>query len=431
MRRYKHALMRRRQATCAHLFTSGTTGNPKAVMVTHENLTWSAEAIRSYYGFTEEERCVSYLPLSHIAEQILSIHGPMMLGSCVTFAAGVDAVLEVLTEVHPTYFLGVPRVWEKIEAKMKAAGASAPPLRQKLLGFAKKIGTEAGARLERGESPPLLHGLFNKLVYSKVRARLGLDQCKLEISGAAPISRATQEYFRSLGIEIYNVYGMSESTGAATYSQRRKFRLGTAGVAVPGSEVKIAADGEILMRGKHIFAGYYKDEAATREALDPDGWLHSGDIGELDANGLLSITDRKKDLLITAGGENVAPQVIEGMLKGISGVSNAVVVGDGRKYLAALIALDPEQLKGEAAACGSSAKTLTDAAKSEELRSHFMRKVEDMNTRLARVQTIKKIVILPNDFSVEGGELTGTMKVRRKIVNTKYKIEIESLYADA
>lgn len=415
---------------CMYIYTSGTTGNPKAVMVTHENLTWSAQTIKDYYAFGPGERCVSYLPLSHIAEQILSIHGPMALGSSVTFAKGVDTVLEVLTEVRPTYFLGVPRVWEKIEAKMKAAGASAPPHRQKLVAMAKSIATEAGAKRERGEAPGFANAIFDKLIYSKIRKRLGLDKCGIQLSGAAPIARSTQEYFRSLGIEIYNIYGMSECTGAATFSHPKRFKLGTAGVGVPGSELKIAKDGEILMRGPHVFAGYYKDEAATHEALDADGWLHSGDIGEIDANGLLSITDRKKDLLITAGGENVAPQVIEGMLKGLGGVANAVVVGDGRKYLAALLALDAEQLRDEAAACGCSATTLREAAQSPELQAHFMRKVEEMNTRLARVQTVKKICILANDFSVEGGELTATMKVRRKIVNTKYKTEIESLYAE-
>jgi long-subunit acyl-CoA synthetase (AMP-forming) len=416
---------------CTLIYTSGTTGNPKGVMISHENLTWSAAALKKDLGFNEKERCVSYLPLSHIAEQILSVHGPLLLGSCVTFSPSFDAVVEHMLEVRPTYFMGVPRVWEKIEAKMKAAGESAPTLRKKLVAFAKKVGLEGGSKRERGESLPFTYTLMEKLVYSKVRDRLGLDQCKLQVSGAAPIAVSTQEYFRSLGIEIYNVYGLSESSAAATFSKPSEFRIGTAGKPVPGSQVRIAEDGEILIKGPHVFAGYWKDEEATRAAIDPDGWFHSGDIGTLSKDGFLSITDRKKDLLITAGGENVAPQVLEGMLKGIPGVANAVVVGDGRKYLAALLTLEEGHLKAAAAECGSSATSLLEASTNKELHIHFQKKVDGVNERLARVQTIKKISILPVDFSVEGGELTATMKVKRKIVGTKYAKQIEELYKEA
>jgi long-subunit acyl-CoA synthetase (AMP-forming) len=416
---------------CTLIYTSGTTGQPKAVMITHENLTWSAESIQRVLSFTHEERSVSYLPLSHVAEQILTIHGPMALGSCVTFAPAVDAVLDILKEVRPTYFMGVPRVWEKIEAKMKAALTTAPWYRKQLFAWATGVGLRAGAARESGDPVPASARVAERLIYAKVRERLGLDACRVTVSSAAPISRETLLFFRSVGIDVVEVYGMSECSGATTLSTPTRHRLGKVGFAIPGAEVKIAPDGEICMRGKHVFAGYFKDEAATRAALDAEGWLHSGDIGTLDADGFLQITDRKKDLLITAGGENIAPQMLEGLLKAIAGISQVVVVGDRRRYLAALVTLDAERFASEAAAAGSPAKTPAEAAACPQFHAHIMRQVEEVNRSLARVQTIKRVTILARDFSIEGGELTPTMKVKRNVVNEKYKAEIEAMYADA
>lgn len=295
--------------TCTLIYTSGTTGNPKGVMITHDNITWVASQMLKVLDATDKEEIISYLPLSHIAEQAVSLHGPYILGCTVWFAESIDKLGDNLTEVHPTIFVGVPRVWEKIQAKMMTAGAQNPPLKKKIAAWARAKGMVGGYAFQKGEPMPFLYGLANKLVFSKVREKLGLDRCRLFVSTAAPISMDTLEFFLSLGIPITEVYGMSECTGPGTVSlpEPFKFETGWAGPAVPGTEVKIAEDGEVLMRGRHVLKGYFKNEAATKETIDDDGWLHSGDIGIIDDRGFLKITDRKKELIITAGGENIPP----------------------------------------------------------------------------------------------------------------------------
>lgn len=415
---------------CTLIYTSGTTGEPKAVMMTHRNLTWTAQTMVSMLDFGAEDVTVSYLPLSHIAEQMLTVHGPMAMGSLVTFAESLEKLPEVLAEVRPTIFLGVPRVWEKIQTKMQAAGAAAPPIRKKLVAWAKKQGLAGGYAEQRKEPKPLLYPVAKKLVFDKVRQRLGLDRAKICVTSAAPISRDTLEFFLSLGIPILEVYGMSECTGPATYSPPDRYKTGKCGVCIPGAEIKVAEDGEICMRGQHVFKGYLKDPEATKNALDADGWLHSGDVGTIDADGFVQITDRKKDILITAGGENIAPQVLEGLLKGIPIVAQAVVVGDRRKYLAALLTLDPEKIAAEAKAAGSPATNPTEAAGCKAFRRHLQKQIEAVNETLARVQTIKKFEIVTSEFTIDGGELTPTLKVKRKVVNEKYKGAIEAIYAE-
>ncbi len=415
---------------CTLIYTSGTTGDPKAVMITHTNIVWTAQALLKAFRFLDNEVIVSYLPLSHIAEQMVTIHGPMAMGSLVYFAESIEKLGETLQEVRPTVFLGVPRVWEKIQAKIVAAGASAPPMRKKIVAWARKVGLAAGYAEQRGEARPLTLPIAKKLVFDKVRERLGLDRARICATSAAPISKDTLEFFLSLGIPILEVYGMSECTGPATYSPPDDYRTGKCGIVLPGTELKIAEDGEICMRGPHVFKGYLKDPEATKNAIDADGWLHSGDIGTIDEDGFLQITDRKKDLLITAGGENIAPQVLEGQLKSIPVIAQAVVVGDRRKYLGALVTLDPERVQAEAAAAGSPAKTVAEAAQCPVFKRHLQKQIDEVNSRLARVQTIKKFVIVPHEFSIDGGELTPTMKVKRKVVNEKYRAEIESMYAE-
>jgi long-subunit acyl-CoA synthetase (AMP-forming) len=413
---------------CTLIYTSGTTGEPKAVMITHTNVVWTAGALLPTLQLDQNDVTLSYLPLSHVAEQILTIHGPMAMGSLVYFAESLEKLGEHLAEVRPTLFMGVPRVWEKIQAKMMAAGANAPPIRKKLVAWARKTGLAGGYAEQRRQRKPLLYPVAQKLVFDKVRQRLGLDRARLCVTSAAPISRDTLEFFLALGIPVLEVYGMSECTGPATYSPPDDYRTGKCGIVLPGAEIKVAEDGEICMRGKHVFKGYLKDPEATKNALDADGWLHSGDIGTIDKDGFVQITDRKKDLLITAGGENIAPQVLEGHLKGIPVVAQAVVIGDRRKYLSALVTLDPERLKTEAELAGSSARTVDDAAKCAVFRRHLEKQIEGVNEKLARVQTIKRFAIIANEFSIDGGELTPTMKVKRKVVNEKYKREIEALY---
>ena len=416
---------------CTLIYTSGTTGDPKAVMITHENCVWTAQAVIKSLSFSSNDISISYLPLSHVAEQLLSIHGPMAMGSLLYFAESLDTLGETLREVRPTLFLGVPRVWEKIQAKMVAAGAQGKPLQKKIAAWARRVGLKAGYAEQQGEARPFVLPVAKKLVFDKVRDRLGLDRARICVTSAAPISKDTLEFFLSLGIPIMEVYGMSECTGPATLSDPNDYRTGACGRVLPGAELKIAEDGEVCMRGKHVFKGYLKDAEATKNTIDAEGWLHSGDIGTIDKDGFLRITDRKKDLLITAGGENIAPQLLEGQLKSIPVIGQAVVVGDRRKYLTALVTLDPERVGAEAEAAGSPARTIAEAAGCKTFRRHLQKQIDEVNVKLARVQTIKKFEIIPNEFTVDGGELTPTMKVKRKVVNEKYKREIESMYAEA
>jgi long-subunit acyl-CoA synthetase (AMP-forming) len=412
---------------CTLIYTSGTTGNPKGVMLSHDNMTWTAASAASVVEMPEDATMFSYLPLSHIAEQIISLYLPMPKGLCTTFAESFDKMPINLAEVRPQVFLGVPRVWEKIQAKMMAVGAQNKGLKKAISKWARGVGMQALQARERGEAPPLSYGLANKLVFSKVREKLGLDRSLLNVTSAAPISKETLEFFGSLGILINEVYGMSECTGPATMSTPDKFRVGWVGWALPGAELKIAEDGEICMRGRNVFRGYYKQPEATAEALDAEGWLHSGDIGEKSGD-FYRITDRKKDLLITAGGENIAPQMIEGKLKNISWISQAVVIGDRKPFLAALVSIDEDKLDELMRQSGSTAETLEEAARDPKVNAFLMREIEAVNAKLARVQTIKKIKVLPHDLSVEGGELTPTMKIKRKVVYSKYAAEIEALY---
>jgi long-subunit acyl-CoA synthetase (AMP-forming) len=413
---------------CTLIYTSGTTGDPKAVMITHDNLTWTAKAVVEAVESNENDHIISYLPLSHIAEQVVSVHTPQVSGACVWFAESLDKLGDNLRQVRPTIFVAVPRVWEKIQAKMVAAGAQNPPLKKKIAAWARKVGLAAGYAEQQGKPRPLLYPLADALVFSKVRQRLGLDRCRLCITTAAPISLDTLEFFLSLGIRICEVYGMSECTGPATLSLWHRYRTGMAGPALPGAEIKIADDGEVLIRGRHVFAGYYKNEEATRATLDEDGWLHSGDIGTIDKEGFLKITDRKKDLIITAGGENIAPQVLEGKLKAIPAIAQAVVIGDKRKYVSALFTLDPEKLQSELAAAGSPAKTMEETANCPKFREYLQKQIDQVNSTLARVQTIKRWIIIPNEFTIDGGELTPTMKIKRRVINEKYARQIEELY---
>jgi long-subunit acyl-CoA synthetase (AMP-forming) len=413
---------------CTLIYTSGTTGVPKAVMLSHENFTWLITTGGRIAHVNAGDDLISYLPLSHVAEQCFSLYGNVVLGVTVWFAESLDTLGDTLREVRPHHFLAVPRVWEKIQAKMEAVGAKSPPLRKKIAAWARGVGLRAGYAHQQGRRPPLMYWLANALVFSKVKKTLGLDRAKILITGAAPISRRTLEFFLSLELPICEMYGMSECTAITTISTPDRYRTGKAGFTLPGTELRIADDGEICMRGPHIFKGYYKDPVATAEAIDAEGWLHSGDIGEVDADGFLQITDRKKELIITAGGENIAPAYVEGQLKAIPVVAQAVVVGDRRRYLAVLMTLDSEKIPGVASVCGSPARTPKEAAICEKFVAYLQREIDAVNQRLARVQTVKRFAILPEELSIDGGELTPTMKVKRKVVSEKYATLIERLY---
>jgi len=411
------------------IYTSGTTGTPKGVMLSHDNLTWTANSAIGLIGGGPTDEVISYLPLSHIAEQVASLHGPMAFGACVWFAESMEKLGDTLREVRPHYFLAVPRVWEKIQEKIMAAGAKNPPLKKKIAAWARRQGLAGGYAEQQHAKKPPLYGIANALVFKKVRKQLGLDRARIAVSSAAPIAKDTLEFFLSLGVPICEVYGMSECTGPATASLPDRYHTGKAGYCLPGAELKIADDGEICMRGRHVFMGYFKDASATAETVDKDGWLHSGDIGTIDASGFLQITDRKKDLIITAGGENIAPALVEGYLKGIPVVSQAVVIGDRQRYLSVLLTLNADRIKQDAESCGSGASDAESAAGDEKFLGFLQRQIDAVNSRLARVQAVKKFKVLPTEFSIEGGELTPTMKVKRKVVTEKYKREIDQLYS--
>ena len=413
---------------CSLIYTSGTTGPPKAVMLSHRNILWTAETAIRLLGFDSTYQLLSYLPLSHIAEKMVSLYGPLTFGATAWFAESLEKLPENLKEVRPHAFLGVPRVWEKIQAAMEAAGAQSGPLKKRLVKWARGVGLAGGHAEQRGEPKPRFYGLAERLVFSKVRKKLGFDRTVVCVTSAAPISQHTLEFFSSLGIPLLEIYGMSECTGPATLSLPNRYSLGKAGLPFPGAELKIAEGGEICMRGPHVFLGYYKDPEATREALDGDGWLHSGDVGEVDEQGFLSVTDRMKELIITSGGKNVAPQLIEAKLKAIPGVALPAVIGDRRKYLSALITLDPERVVQEAEAAGSTARNVESAATCSVFRRHLERQVEQVNASLASYETIKRFAVLPGQFTIDGGELTPTMKLKRRVISANYAAEIEALY---
>jgi long-chain acyl-CoA synthetase len=411
------------------IYTSGTTGRPKAVMLTHDNLAWTSARAADLVGATAADRVLSYLPLSHIAEQMFTIHLPAVTGSAVYYAESIDKLLENLLEVRPTAFFGVPRVWEKFQAGVAAKLAEATGPKAKLAQQAMAVGRQVISRHNRGLAPALTtlaqYKAFQKLVYGKVKAALGLDQARLCASGAAPVAEEVLQFFAGFDLPIYEVYGQSEDTGPTTFNAPGHARFGTVGPPFPGVEVKIAGDGEVLVRGRNVFAGYYKDPEATAEALE-DGWLHSGDLGEFDADGFLTITGRKKDIIITAGGKNVAPALIEGGLKNHPLVSEAVVIGDRRKYLTVLLTLDGEAAGRFLAERGQEGRP----ANNEAVQAELEKALDAVNTELARVEQVKKFTILPRELSMAEGELTPTLKVKRNVVRDHFAAEIEAMYTE-
>jgi long-subunit acyl-CoA synthetase (AMP-forming) len=411
------------------IYTSGTTGTSKGVMLTHRNLAFIARKAGEILPIGATDRLISYLPLSHIAEQVVSHLLSIATGACVHFAESLDRLPENLREVRPHLFLGVPRVWEKIQAGIQAAGAEASPLRRRVAAWARGVGLAGGYADQEGRRRPWTYRLADRLVFSKVRERLGFAEARMLVVSAAPIAKETLDFFQSLALPIMEVYGMSECTGPTTMSLPRRYRLGRAGVAIPGTELAVAEDGEILMRGPHVFKGYYRNDEATRETLDAEGWIHSGDVGEIDALGFLRVTDRKKELLITAGGKNIAPQHLEGKLKQIPAVSQAVAIGDRRPYVVALLTLDPARVGAEAEKAGSPARTADEASRCPAFRAHVGRQVEAVNASLARYETIKRFALLPRELTVDSGELTPTLKLKRRVILENHREAIDALYA--
>ncbi len=411
------------------IYTSGTTGPPKGVMLSHRNLAWTATTAQHITDTMSNDVSLSYLPLSHIAEQMFTIHGPITTGMGVYFAQSIEKVPDDLKEVRPTVFFGVPRIWEKFHAGIRAKMALAQGGKKRLLEWAMRVGAESSAYEARGQSMPAhvraQYAVANKLIFSKLKQAVGLDRARICVSGAAPIAREVLEFFASLDIVVHEVYGQSEDTGPTSFNRPGRTKLGSVGPAIPGVDVRIGKDDEIIVRGPNVFLGYYKDPAATAETLI-DGWLHSGDLGAFDDEGFLAITGRKKDIIITAGGKNVTPKNIEHALKQNPLVAEAVVIGDRRKYLTCLVTLDPEALAKFLEARGhANAESPHDLP---EVRAEIQKQVDLVNQDLARVEQIKKFTILSRTFTIESGELTPTLKLKRNVVQRNCADVIESMY---
>ncbi|WP_146661856.1 AMP-dependent synthetase/ligase [Enhygromyxa salina] len=408
------------------IYTSGTTGPPKGVMLSHHNIAWTAKVAVDMIASTEHDTALSYLPLAHIAEQTFTIYVPATTGASIYYAESLEKVPDNLKEVQPSVFFGVPRIWEKFHAGISAKLSQATGIKAKLVAWAMQQGEQAVQLRSNGRKPTGLgYAIANALIFSKLKPAIGLGNARVCVSGAAPIGREVLEFFAKLDIIVLEVYGQSEDSGPTSFNQPQRFRLGSVGPPVPGVDVKIADDGEILVRGPNVFLGYYNDEAATAETL-VDGWLHSGDLGEL-RDGFLYITGRKKEIIITAGGKNVAPKNLEAALKHHPLINEAVVIGDRRKYLTALLTLDPDQALAWAKQRGISVAELPT---SDELHAELQAHIDQMNKEFARVEQIKKFTVLPRNLTQEDGELTPTLKVKRKQVHEHFAAQIEAMYAD-
>jgi len=413
------------------IYTSGTTGPPKGAMLTHRNCLWTADALGRANPIREDEETLSFLPLSHIAQRMVSVYLPLYWGFTVNFCENTDTVLENMREISPTLIFAVPRIWEKLYSGVELRIKDADWFKRGAYRVAVNIGRRhARARLFDGNVPAglnLLYWLARVLVLRPLTRRLGLDRARFVISGAAPISPDVLLYFHSLGVPIREVYGQTEGSGPTTIHHHDRIKLGTVGKPLPGVEVRIAEDGEILVRGGNVFPGYFKDPEATRSTL-ADGWLHSGDVGEIDEEGFLRITDRKKDLFITAGGKNIAPQYIENKLKFSPYINDAVVVGDGKRYITALIVIDEENVSKWAQDNKIPYTTYTDLSQNPQVRELIEQEVNAVNRTLSSPEQVKKFAILPKRLYQEDGEVTPTLKVKRKAIMEKFADIVAELY---
>ncbi|MCA1834652.1 MAG: long-chain fatty acid--CoA ligase [Actinomycetota bacterium] len=414
------------------VYTSGTTGPPKGAMLTHRNITFTVDTLNRVLPGSTDDRKLSYLPLSHIAERVTSHFLGIYQGAETWFAQSIDTLAADLRDCKPTIFFGVPRVWEKFYTGITAMLENLPAEQKDMAEQAIQLGLKRVEATQAGTSlPPELEEKYQEAdqrLFALARGALGLDQHKALVSGAAPINPDVLRFFHAIGLPVAEVYGQTEDNGPTSINRVDKIKIGTVGPPIDGVQVKIADDGEILVKGGNVGPGYYKDPIATKELIDEDGWMHSGDIGELDEDNYLRITDRKKDLIITAAGKNIAPQVIENMLKYSPWISQSVVIGDRRPYLVAIITLDEEkvtQFAQQKSIAFSSFAELTQHPDIQQLVEHA---VHEVNQQLARVEQIKKWTVLDRDFLQEHEEMTPTMKVRRKAINEKYADAIESMY---
>jgi len=415
------------------IYTSGTTGDPKGVMLTHDNIWFNVKSALRYYDIGPSDVTLSFLPLSHIFERMAGHYGLFCVGATINYAESIDTVPQDLVDVAPTFVTSVPRLYEKIYARVLENALAGGAVKKRIFFWAKDVGERwADLRLAKQPVPGLLQFQYNlatKLVFSKIQARTG-GNMRFFVSGGAPLPADVARFFYAAGLPIYEGYGLTETSPVITVNHVHAIRFGTVGPMIDEVEVKIAEDGEILTRGRHVMKGYHNKPEATAEVLTSEGWFHTGDIGEMDPDGFLKITDRKKDLIVTAGGKNIAPQPIEGMAKHSKYVANAVMLGDKRKFCLMLVVPQFEHLEPWA-----KRKNLVFADRDGLIR---LPRVQDKMERevfrqlegLARYEMPKKVMLLEHDFSIESGDLTPTLKVRRRVVEKKYQRKIDALYAE-
>jgi long-chain acyl-CoA synthetase len=378
------------------------------------------------------DRVISYLPLSHIAEQIVTVLTPPVAGHVVHYEPDIKRLAETIKEVRPTAFFAVPRVWERFYAGATAAIGEITGPRRAVANAALAVGRKYVDALSRGERPggwlAARYRLFDRLVYSKAKEKMGLDQTRYMFSAAAPLSPAIPRFLAGLGMQILNLYGQSECTGLCSFSRPGRNRFGAVGTALPDNELRIAGDGEILTRGPNNFLGYLKDPQATAETLDADGFLHTGDVGHIDADGFLYITDRKKDIIITSGGKNISPQNLENSLMFCGYINQIAIIGDGRKYLAALIVPAFETLELWAKNNGISAASRSDLVKNEKVKALFEAQIKEYTKEYGQAEQIKKFTLLDKEWLQDTGELTPTLKLKRRVIIKKFSDVIDKMY---
>jgi len=417
--------------TAMIIYTSGTTGPPKGAMLSHKNITWMAEAVESIIKIRKDDNVLSFLPLCHVFERLFSVFINIKFAYTVNFVEKPDTVMQNMVELSPTIGYAVPRIWEKYYSNIMIKMDDATWFKRIVFKAALKIGKKrANLTMDSRRVNPFLNILYFFAwftIFRKLKERLGFENIRVAISGAAPISKDVLHFFQSIGINLIEGYGQTEGTGVTTLSPENKTKFGSVGIALKGVDIKIADDGEILVKSPGVFKGYYKSDEATAETI-VDGWLLTGDIGEIDGDGFLSITDRKKDIIVTAGGKNITPQYIENKLKASIYINDAVVIGDKRKFLSCLIMIDEDNVVKFAQDNKVQFSTYKDLTKSEEIIKLIDKEVKYVNNTLARVENIRKFTILPKRLYEEDGEVTPTMKIKRKFVNEAFKDIIEAMY---
>jgi len=416
------------------VYTSGTTGPPKGAMHSNRSVTHQMRHANDLFPSTDAEERLIFLPLCHVAERIGGYYISLALGSVMNFAESPETVPDNLREVQPTAFLAVPRVWEKFYSGVTIALKDATPFQKWMYRHALSIGYRLTDCRLAGDAPPLSLQLANKaaywLVFRNIRRMLGLDRCRLAFTGAAPIAPELIRWYLALGIDMREVYGQTENCGVATVMPAEHVKLGSVGKAAPWGEVKISPQGEILIRGDFLFMGYLNQPEKTAEAIDAQGWLHTGDVGAMDNEGFVKITDRMKDIIITSGGKNITPSEIENQLKFSPYVSDAVVIGDKRAYLTCLVMIDQENVEKYAQDHDIPFTNYASLCRAAEIQDLIQREIETVNAGFARVETIKKFYLIERQLTPEDEELTPTMKLKRSFVNKRYAAEIDAMYAD-